>query len=135
MPSSMARRSTRITSSWSWGSPHMPLPVILIAPNPSRWMGSFPPIRNSPAFAAGLTPALCLPLTSADFFFAPITSPRKLCVLHSDSDAGRVQRDSSATTRGRLVLHLGEPTIHKELRSCDVAAVVRREKDHSLGDF
>src|SRR5262249_16786020 len=76
----------------------MPLLVILIAPNPSRWMGSFPPIRNLPAFVAGLTPPLCSLLTSTDFFFAPINSPRRRFMLetrlNSDSDAGRVQSDS-----------------------------------------
>ena len=32
-------------------------------------------------------------------------------------------------------LHLCEAAIHKQFRSSDLAAVVRREKDHGLGDL
>ncbi len=36
-PSSTARRSTLMHSSWSLGGPQTPLPVICMAPNPRRW--------------------------------------------------------------------------------------------------
>ena len=63
IPSSTARRSTRIASSWSFGSPQIPLPVIRIAPNPRRHIGNSPPIRNSPLLATGKSlPEIPVPL-------------------------------------------------------------------------
>src|SRR5580698_9114683 len=52
IPSSTARRSTRIASARSRGSPQTPLPVILMAPKPSLWTERSPPIRKSPESAA-----------------------------------------------------------------------------------
>src|SRR4028118_1462477 len=42
-PSSTARLSTALDSSGSSGSPHIPSPVIRIAPNPRRFTGRSPP--------------------------------------------------------------------------------------------
>src|SRR5580704_16267403 len=52
-PRATALRRTRTASFLSLGSPQTPLPVIRIAPNPSRLTLRSPPIRNWPAFAAG----------------------------------------------------------------------------------
>src|ERR1035441_10265914 len=52
IPNSTARRTTRMASARSAGSPQIPLPVIRIAPYPSRAMRRSFPIRNSPAFPA-----------------------------------------------------------------------------------
>src|ERR1700726_1770641 len=52
MPSSNARRSTRLHSSRSAGSPQMPSPVIRMAPNPNRLTGMSPPMSIVPASAA-----------------------------------------------------------------------------------
>src|ERR1700733_7986509 len=57
MPNSTARRSTRTASARSAGWPQIPLPVIRIAPNPSRVTRRSFPIRNSPAFPA--SPLAC----------------------------------------------------------------------------
>src|SRR5262249_7201665 len=57
----------------------MPLPVILIAPNPSRWMGSFPPIRNSPAFVAGFAPPLCSSAAANSIFDPMLLLESALC--------------------------------------------------------
>src|SRR5215218_10162948 len=42
-PSSTARRSTRMHSSWSSGGPQTPFPVIRMAPKPSRLTVTSPP--------------------------------------------------------------------------------------------
>src|SRR6516164_5950123 len=42
-----------MASARSAGSPHTPRPVSCIAPNPSRFTGSFPLIANTPLLAAG----------------------------------------------------------------------------------
>src|SRR5260370_9691051 len=52
MPSSSARRSTRLHSSRSAGSPQIPSPVIRIAPKPKRLTGRSPPTSMVPASAA-----------------------------------------------------------------------------------
>src|ERR1700730_9142281 len=52
MPSSNARRSTRLHSSRSAGSPQIPSPVIRMAPNPNRLTGMSPPMSIVPASAA-----------------------------------------------------------------------------------
>src|SRR6478672_11441135 len=54
-PSSTARRSTRIASSWSRGSPHTPGPGICMAPYPNRATGKSPPMANCPLARAGCT--------------------------------------------------------------------------------
>src|ERR1700680_4699118 len=59
-PSSIARRSTRRASSGSLGSPQIPLPVILIAPKPSLWIGRSPPIAKVPLAAALLVVAVLI---------------------------------------------------------------------------
>src|SRR5438105_2696978 len=52
-PSSTARRSTRIASSWSRGGPHTPGPGSCIAPNPRRWTVRSPPRVRVPLAVAG----------------------------------------------------------------------------------
>src|SRR3989449_10702291 len=56
MPTSRARRRTRLHSSRSSGSPQMPGPVRRIAPNPKRLTGRSPPISMVPASAAVIVP-------------------------------------------------------------------------------
>src|SRR3954453_10322744 len=51
-PSSTARCSTRLHSSGSSGSPQTPSPVSRMAPKPSRWTVSSPPMSKLPAAAA-----------------------------------------------------------------------------------
>src|ERR1700712_1966322 len=51
-PSSTARRSTRTHSSASAGGPQTPLPVMRIAPNPSRLTVRSPPMAKVPDFCA-----------------------------------------------------------------------------------
>ena len=64
IPNSTARRRTRTASARFAGSPQTPSPVIRIAPNPNRITRRSPPIRNSPAFLAGLGSS-----PVADFWF------------------------------------------------------------------
>src|SRR5437773_10803182 len=52
MPSSSARRRTRLHSSRSSGSPQMPAPVIRMAPKPKRFTVKSPPRSIVPASAA-----------------------------------------------------------------------------------
>src|SRR5713226_113279 len=52
MPSSRTRRSTRLHSSRSAGSPQIPSPVMRIAPKPKRLTGRSPPMSMVPASAA-----------------------------------------------------------------------------------
>src|SRR5690349_122697 len=61
MPSSSARWSTRMASSWSSGGPQMPLPVIRIAPKPRRWTGNSPPIAKVPLWTAGRLSSAMVP--------------------------------------------------------------------------
>src|SRR5215467_10539797 len=56
-PSSTVRRSSLIASTRSRGSPHIPGPVIRIAPNPSRVTAVRPPSKNTPLAAAVLPAA------------------------------------------------------------------------------
>src|ERR1700712_2820766 len=51
-PSSTARRSTRMHSSASAGGPQTPLPVMRMAPNPSRLTVRSPPMTKVPDFCA-----------------------------------------------------------------------------------
>src|SRR4051794_31776899 len=59
-PRSTALRSTRLASSRSGGSPQIPLPVIRIAPNPSRWTSRSPPIVNVPLAWTGRSDVVCV---------------------------------------------------------------------------
>src|SRR5437588_8331262 len=52
-PSSTARRSTRIASSRSRGSPHTPGPGNRMVPNPRRWTTRSPPRAKVPLAVAG----------------------------------------------------------------------------------
>src|SRR5271170_2608984 len=56
-PRSTARRSTRIASPRSRGSPQMPRPVIRIAPYPRRVTATLPPSENTPLAAATRSPS------------------------------------------------------------------------------
>src|SRR3954447_17532826 len=58
-PSSTARRSTRRHSSGSSGSPQIPRPVRRIAPKPSRFTLSSPPMSNVPGGATSSEPYAC----------------------------------------------------------------------------
>ena len=57
-PRSAARRSTRIASPRSAGSPQMPEPVICMAPYPRRATATLPPIANTPLANAVSSPSI-----------------------------------------------------------------------------
>src|SRR3954454_4089564 len=75
-PRSTALRSTRLASSRSGGSPQMPLPVIRMAPTPSRWTSRSPPIVNVPLAWTGLSDVVCV--MSAPSPSWPLVCPRPL---------------------------------------------------------
>src|SRR6202521_2417997 len=76
MPSSSARRSTRLDSSRSAGSPQIPSPVMRIAPKPNRLTGRSPPMSMVPASAA-LMVVVRSAMTSSSNSRPPVSEGRR----------------------------------------------------------